>query len=130
MGIAVVKVISGNYRHKRAEDGTLVRAWSITLPGYVTHIECENTVTLKNWVGTKSNSITITHDGQESPEANAGIALLLLGMYEDHTLKQNDAGEWILYKPEKRTRYFTWSAYYRIGPWEKVEEIMPENDDE
>lgn len=111
-------------RHKKNEDGTLSKAWHITLPGYGTSVECESTVNLKKWVGTKHNSITVIQDGEESPEespeAAAGIALISLGAYDDHTLKQNDAGEWILYKPKKLVRYFTWSAYYRIGPWSKV----------
>ena len=109
-----------NYKHKKNEDGTRSKARHIILPGYETSVECESTLDLKKYVGTKVGSISaVTEDG-ECPEVTAGLALLKLGAYDDHTLKQNDSGEWILHKPDKRIKYFTWSAHYRIGPWKKV----------
>ena len=113
-------MFKSNYKRRKNEDGTHSKARHITLPGYVTSIECESTLDLKRYAGTKVGLISaVTEDGKECPEVTAGIALKTLGAYDDHTLKQNDAGEWILYKPEKRVKHFTWSAHYRIGPWKK-----------
>ena len=115
-----VTIVKGSYRHKVTEDGTF-KAWHIQLPGYGSYRECESTVKLKPWLGTKIGSISaVKENGEECPEVNAGIALITAGAYEDHTIKQNDAGEWILYKPGKVVKYFTWSAFYRIRPWRKT----------
>ena len=117
--LCYVILINGDYRHKVTEDGTF-KAWHFPFPGYSSYLEFESTVNLKKWTGTRFGSIKAEKDGKACPEVTAGLALIAMGAYDDHIIKQNHSGDWVLYKPGKTVKYFTWSAFYRIGSWKKV----------
>jgi len=116
------KIATGYERHDRI-GGKLVKAWHISLPGYEEMYYPEQTINLKDWVGTKWGSLeAVDKDtGQKSAEATAGIALKTTGIYSDYELKQGEGGHWILWRPASSKKYFTWTTYYRIAPWRSAD---------
>jgi len=59
-------------RHYIGANGKLFKAWHIGLPGYDTYYCPEQTVELKDWVGTQEDGLKGIIDGQENPEITAG----------------------------------------------------------
>lgn len=108
--------------HQRHEkiDGRWYQAWFINLPGQETVYFPESTVALKDWARTKYQPLAVIVDGREDPEATAGAALQVLGLFTDHQLEQGADGHWVLFKPAAQAQYFTMRAHYRVSPWVAV----------
>jgi hypothetical protein len=103
-------------RHELLNDKIMV-AYHIALPGYDEVVEPENVIDLTRWSGTHYDGITVaTEDGVTNKEATAGVALQFAGLYNDHKMVEQN-GHFVLYKPEKRTRQFNWTHWYRISSW-------------
>lgn len=122
VAFGLFKIAAGHERHGYIGD-KLMKAWHITLPGYVRVYYPEHTINLKDWTGTQYRSLEdVDKDTeQKSAEVTAGIALKTTGIYPDYELKQGKDGHWILWRPASSKKYFTWTAYYRIAPWQSAD---------
>ena len=100
---------------------SLCVATHIKFPGFEMRFYPEHTVELEKWIGTEDpNHIVIDKEtGKKDREATAGMALLNLNFFgEGYQLIKRKDGHCVLHRSEKREKYFTWSAFYRIGPWQ------------
>lgn len=105
------------------EDKQLFKALHIALPGYTTIYYPEQEVDLRKWVGSKYDGLSAVNkkDGTENPEATAGLALKVAGLFTDYDLKEKD-GHYLLHRHGKTERIFTWKAWYRIGRGKKAKD--------
>ncbi len=121
LGIILVVVLGSGLCEQHSLDpknGATVKAWYLTLPGYNTIYYAECSVELKDWVGTQYGSLRgVNEDGSHNPEVTAGLALKMLGLYAGYELRQKEDGHWILYRPARQERYFSWNSRYRITPF-------------
>ncbi len=110
--------VNSHFRHYRGSDGQLYRALHIVLPGYGTIYYPEQEVDLSEWVGTEIKGLvaTNTSDGTKNPEATAGLALKAIGLCSGCELEQRPDGHFVLHRPAREKRYFSWEAYYQIWP--------------
>jgi len=122
VAFGLFKIAAGYERHGYVGN-KLMKAWHITLPGYAEVYYPEQTVDLRDWVGTQWGSLEVIDKDtrQKNAEATAGIALKAMGIYSDYELKQGKDGHWILWRPASSKKYFTWTAYYRIAPWQSAD---------
>jgi len=123
LAVALIYTMFNSYhRHYYAGDNQLYRALHIALPGYETSYYPEQTVDLSKWVGTKYAGLIAvnTSDNIENSEVTAGLALKSMGLYTDYEFKQRPDKHYVLHRPAKKVRYFTWSVWYKIGPGELV----------
>ncbi|HAU07556.1 MAG: hypothetical protein UW46_C0007G0020 [Candidatus Yanofskybacteria bacterium GW2011_GWF1_44_227] len=120
--LGLFKIATGYERHDYV-DGKLMKAWHVSLPGYAGVYYPEQIIELQNWTDTHWDSLRVVDKGtgKDNPEATAGLALKAVGIYLDYELKQKEDGHWILFRPSKSERYFTWAAYYRVGSWRNAE---------
>lgn len=98
------------------ENNQLCKALHIELPGYVTHYKPEDTIELKLWVG--SEYIGIYDDDDE---IKAAKVLKAIGWADSTYVLKKVGKHYVLYSPEQSWKVWSWSAYYRIGPWNLVE---------
>ena len=73
---------------------------------------------MKDWIGSKYEGLVAINknNGTENPEATAGLALKIMGLFSDCSLKLKE-GHYILFRPEKTEKIFSMKAYYRIWFW-------------
>jgi hypothetical protein len=114
-------------RHDYVGEGSnkqLCKAWHIALPGYTTIYYPEQKEDLRKWVGTKYDGLIANNkaDSSINQEATAGLALKAIGVFPDYELKE-EGGHYILHRPEKTEKVFTWEAFYRIGPWKIADDL-------
>jgi len=119
VALALISIwVSANssQRHYKGKDGKFYVAWFVYLPGNNTCYFPEQTVELKDWVGTEYESLkgVSATTGEEIPEVTAALALKTIGLYTDYELKQRPDKSWILYRPAKTEKYFDMNAPYRI----------------
>ncbi|MFC1645182.1 hypothetical protein ACFL08_04105 [Patescibacteria group bacterium] len=126
VGALLCALYVGMNVHKRhyLVDGEMYVALHIRLPGYATMYYPEQKVDLRKWTGSKYVGLSAVNndDNKENPEATAGLALIVSGIFPDYNLKKKDDGHYILYRPEKTKEFFTWGKYYKIWKGEKAEE--------
>lgn len=117
----LVSVYAGANIHERlyyvgeGENKMLFTAKHIFLPGYITVYYPEQEVDLRGWVGTRYED---GKNEKENPQIMAGKTLRLLGVFADYELKEKD-GHYILYRPEKTEKVFSWKTPYQIWPGKK-----------
>ncbi len=113
----VANIYERHYYVGEGDSKQLYKALHIALPGYTTIYYPEQEVDLQKWAGSKYDGLVAVNkkDGTKNPEVMASFALKAMGLYTDYELKEKN-GYYILYRPERTERIFTWKAYYRI--WE------------
>lgn len=118
--VYVYSLLNVYERHRiDASNGDqLQKAWHIGLPGYREIYHLEDTVDLREWVGTKYVGLEArdTKPGHVNPEATAGLALKTQLLFKEYELQERD-GHYVLYRPRKVERHFTWRAWYQLTPW-------------
>jgi hypothetical protein len=113
-------IFRGVYKRLGIENGEIIWAWHIALPGYTEVVTPGSTIELERFSGTRIDGITVINSttGKEEPEATAGAAFILSNAYSDYKMEQRGK-HFVLYRPEKRKKVFSWHHWYRIGPWSK-----------
>lgn len=96
-----------------------LRAWHVFLPGYASVYSPEHRIDLKQWAGSKSGSIHVKNvNGTPNPEVEASIVLRQSGVATPEYLFELEAdGHYVLRRPQKKSKIFTWNVPYRISPW-------------
>lgn len=98
--------------------GQTRKAWHILLPGYEDLVQLEHVFELRKWAGSSYDGLTVQLDGERNPQLEAEPALRGLGIVtEEYVREQLPNGDWVLRRPEKHTRVFSWRTYRRISPW-------------
>lgn len=97
-----------------------MQAIFIELPGWETAYCPEQIVKPDNWMGSKIEGVEVNINGKRNLEVEALTTLQASGLFADCKLKQQ-GDHWILYKPAKERKFFTFEAFYRISCWKPAE---------
>ena len=116
LGFCGVLAANRVHRHEAHISNSASKShWCIYLPGHEEAVYPAHVVPLKDWVGTRYKELKgVDKDtGEENAEATAGLALVMMGLYPGYQLTK-EGDHCVLRRPEKRERYFTNQAHYKI----------------
>lgn len=100
------------------QEGKKIEIWYFYLPGYSEVYYPEDTIDLKDWVGSKYDKAKVVDKNEkEIPELTAAMALRAVGFAdESYVKKQKPDGHWILYRPAKTEKVFDLRARHVLFP--------------
>lgn len=117
IGILLLLICLNPHERHKMIDGKLHKAWHIQLPGYVETYYPEHIIHLKDWAGSSYSGITVTVDGLRNAEIEAEPVVRLIGLATEEYVREEVDGHWVLRRPEKITKQFSYTAYYRVSKY-------------